>query len=509
MTHFLIFFIFLCIMFSKVFISLSSLTGGVLFMGILLLFAGALTITRKSGLHKVIWLVAIGAVVFLNMSDFVTRKQAFEKEQEEIHPNIVQSSPTPDKDAALIAAIQNMDPARVKELLQAGASPHAPTPDGKPAINEAFSSVGPWTLPIVEALLQAGANVNSYHQTFTPLMMATLMKQEKLMDFLLANGADVNAQQERTALMLAAEGGDVAIAQKLIRAGAEVNKKYRNYTALQAAILKKSLPMVQLLLDNGAEVNVDITWLIALKWGTPPITEILVKKGMVMPNDTHQLALKAYNGELEALKTDIAAYRANGTTEPAQERVLKSLLDWAIAGGQTKTVRFLLAQKISPDLPSSLEMASSYGRTEIVNLLLATEVAFPEKNLLTALRNAVEQGHVSAAQILLEKGVDPNKPAPDSFGAHFLEIAARQGDLEMVKILLAAKADPNQTDGTFNDTALHKAVEAGNLEIVKALVAAGAKINTQNNWGQTPLTLALQTRQKEMSDFLRQAGATD
>ena len=517
MNHFLGFFIFLCLVFAKVFISLSSITGGVLLIGILLLFAGALAATRKSGLHIVVWMAVIGISFFFNVHNLRIPKQVLEEETQ----SQVTLPPTPGQDMTpktpiilsfdeqLIDAIQKNDPTLVKKLLRAGANPNAKTPDGKPAINEAFSFVSDWTLPIVEALVQAGADVNSYHQTFTPLMMATIMKQGDLIDFLLANGADVNAQQERTALMLAAEGGDVAIAQKLIKAGADVNRNYRDYTALQESILRKDLPMVQLLLDNGADVNFGITWLFALKWGTPQITETLVKKGMVMPNDTNRLALKAYSGDLEALKTGIAAYRANGKKDPVQERVLHALLDWAIAGGQTETARFLLTQKISPELPSSLEMASLYGRTEIVNLLFATGVAFPEENLLTALRNAVEQGRVGAAQVLLEKGADPNKPAPNSFGAHFLEIAARRGDLEMVKTLLAAKADPNQANTMWNDTALHKAVEADNLEIVKVLIAAGAKPNPQNNWKQTPLSLALKTQKREIASFLRQAGATE
>ena len=106
------------------------------------------------------------------------------------------------------------------------------------------------------------------------------MRQEKLVDFLLANGADVNAQQERTALMLAAESGNISIAQKLIQAGADVNKNYRNYTALQEAIHKNNLPMVEFLVNNGADVNFENTWAKALLWGTPDIIKILVNKGM-------------------------------------------------------------------------------------------------------------------------------------------------------------------------------------------------------------------------------------
>ena len=535
MGYFGVTFFVLCCVFYRMLTSMPSTMSGVFFLGILLLFSAALTLTRRSAFQIVIWLIIIGMSGVFHVSRFSAIKDVKEllapsPEQvaEVIEPiqenydstvydhNTLDTAPAPivtrtidlTKDTDLLSAINAQDLTRVRQLLAAGANPNARTPEGKPVIHAALLRIGDQTLPILEALVDAGADVNSTYHTFTPLMLAAATKQEKLVDFLLVHGADVNAQQERTALMFAAESGDTAIAQKLIQAGADVNKNYRNYTALQEAISRKNLPMVQLFLDNGADVNFGITWVFALKWGTPQITEALVKKGMVMPNDTNRLALKAYNGELESLKTWFADHPNNEQMAPEQKRVLQELLNWAIAGGQTETARFLLAQNVSPDLASSLESAAIYGRTEIVKALFSTGVSFPEKNLLTALRHAIAQGHIGTAQALLAKGVNPNKPAPNSFGISFLQQAAFRGDLEMVKVLLAAKADPNQTSETEHETALHKAVEAGNLEIVKTLVAAGANLNVENTWGQTPLKLAEARSQQEIAAFLRQAEST-
>lgn len=534
MRYFGITFIILCCVFYRIFVSLTSLTSGILLLGILLLFTAILTLTRKSAFQFVIWGIIVlmsGGFHFFHLSkstqtvsaDSPTALTQNTFAQKPLPADKPQAAPVytgpenPKQNAALLTAIKENNPARVKELLRSGANPNAKTTDGRPAINEAFMFVGEWTQPILEALLQAGADVNSSYHTFTPLMLATSMRQEKLVDFLLANGADVNAQQERTALMLAAESGNISIAQKLIQAGGDVNKNYRNYTALQEAIHKNNLPMVEFLVNNGADVNFENTWAKALLWGTPDIIKILVNKGMSVPQDSQQLALKAYQGDLDFIKTWFTGVTTekNGVRQLDWAKIgnettaVYALLDWAIAGGQTQTARFILDQAVNLNLPNSFEMAGAYGRTEILKQILSSNVSLTEKSYLTALKRAVEHGHADTAQVLLEKGINPNKPAPDSFGISFLQIAARRGDAAMVRTLLSAKANPNQTNPVDNDTALLKAVESGNLETVKALVEAGADIRMRNNWGQTPLKLAVQTGQKEMAAFLRQTGATE
>ena len=70
--------------------------------------------------------------------------------------------------------------------------------------------------------------------------------------------ADVNAKdvQNRTALMYAAQIGDLGVVNALIKAGANVNAKANGgWTALMAAASNGRLGVVNALIEAGADVN--------------------------------------------------------------------------------------------------------------------------------------------------------------------------------------------------------------------------------------------------------------
>ncbi len=81
--------------------------------------------------------------------------------------------------------------------------------------------------------------------------------KENVVLFLKA-GMDVNAvdKEGSTALMIAAEKGDIELARVLLQNGADVNARNRDgYTALMYAAYKGSAEVVELLLENNADVN--------------------------------------------------------------------------------------------------------------------------------------------------------------------------------------------------------------------------------------------------------------
>jgi ankyrin repeat protein len=87
-----------------------------------------------------------------------------------------------------------------------------------------------------------------------------------------------------------------------------------------------------------------------------------------------------------------------------------------------------------------------------------------------------------------------------------LVIAAREGDLEAVRALLAKRANVNAParDGA---TAVLWAAHHANLPMVRALVAAGANVNMPNRYGMTPLLEASRTGDTAMIAELLKAGA--
>ncbi len=102
----------------------------------------------------------------------------------------------------------------------------------------------------------------------------------------------------------------------------------------------------------------------------------------------------------------------------------------------------------------------------------------------TPLIAAAEEGYLSIAKVLLEKGADPDLGL-DNEGSPLI-FAAREGHLEMVKLLQSYKADidlPVIGDGN----ALTAASQSGYLSIVEFLLQSGADVNKAIPFDDTPL----------------------
>jgi ankyrin repeat protein len=88
----------------------------------------------------------------------------------------------------------------------------------------------------------------------------------------------------------------------------------------------------------------------------------------------------------------------------------------------------------------------------------------------TPLLFAARSGDVDSARVLLAAGADVNDALPDGTGA--LVLAAHSGNGAVAALLLDKGADPNAA--TVGYTALHAAVLRADLDLVKALLAHGA-----------------------------------
>ena len=87
-----------------------------------------------------------------------------------------------------------------------------------------------------------------------------------------------------------------------------------------------------------------------------------------------------------------------------------------------------------------------------------------------------------------------------------LVAAARNGDLQAVRSLIAGRANVNEhaRDGS---TAILWAAYHSNLEMARALIAAGAAVNTPNHYGITPLLQASRSGDAPLIAALLKAGA--
>ncbi len=117
---------------------------------------------------------------------------------------------------------------------------------------------------------------------------------------------------------------------------------------------------------------------------------------------------------------------------------------------------------------------------------------------------AAQQGDCEVVKLLLDAKADPNQACENS--ATPLYIAAQNGHFKVVKLLLEAKADPNQArnDGV---TPLYIAAQQGDFEVVKLLLDAKADPNQAENGDMTPLYAAAQEGHFEVVKLLLDAKA--
>jgi ankyrin repeat protein len=108
-------------------------------------------------------------------------------------------------------------------------------------------------------------------------------------------------------------------------------------------------------------------------------------------------------------------------------------------------------------------------------------------------------------QLLLKSGVDAN--ARSVGGETALMTCARTGNVDAVKVLLAAGADVHGKESKRGQTALMWAAAEGHVETVEALLAAGASIGSRLDSGFTPFLLAVREGQLGVVRALLKAGA--
>jgi ankyrin repeat protein len=178
----------------------------------------------------------------------------------------------------LWAASQNGSATMVGRLLDAGAEPNAALVSGETPVMVAARS---GSVDVVRLLLDSGADLAARGpRGQTALMWAVAQQHSDVVALLIEHGADVHARTEvwsqvvavpphgqpeynreipqggNSALMFAARVGDLASAQLLLAAGADVNDADAWGVSAMVLAAHSGFPdLVQLLLDRGADPN--------------------------------------------------------------------------------------------------------------------------------------------------------------------------------------------------------------------------------------------------------------
>ncbi|HEY5620003.1 MAG TPA: ankyrin repeat domain-containing protein [Vicinamibacterales bacterium] len=302
---------------------------------------------------------------------------------------------------------------------------------------------------------------------------------------LLRNHADPESAQPdgSTALMLAAERGEVGIADLLIRAHANVNAA-NDYgaTALWVASAGGHVAVIKVLLNAGANPNAPL-----LSGETPLMTAV-------------------DNGQIEAVRLLLD----RGANVNAKEtKGGQTALMWAAANKSADIVELLVRRGAAVGARSkgsftALLFAAQQGNVESGRALLQAGADVNDSRStdhMTGLMMAAASGNEAFSIFLLDHSANPDLTDERGYTALHYAASNRSG-APMVRALLAHRANPNPrttkdtrantTSGVSNQgaTPLFLAASLGNIETVRALVAGGADPFMTTERGTAPLQVA-------------------
>lgn len=268
-------------------------------------------------------------------------------------------------------------------------------------------------LPAVERILRANSHavncrdLDGRHST--PLHFAAGYNRVPVVEYLLANGADVHAKDKGGLVPLhnACSYGHYEVTELLVKHGAAVNvADLWKFTPLHEAAAKGKCEIVRLLLRHGADAtkkNRD---------GATPLD--LVREG---DQDVADL-LRGNSALLDAAK--------KGNLARLQRLVTQENINCRDAQGRNST---------------PLHLAAGYNNLDVAEFLLerGADVNAQDKGGLIPLHNASSYGHLDIAALLIKYNTVVN--ATDKWGFTPLHEAAQKGRTQLCALLLAHGSD--------------------------------------------------------------------
>ena len=458
------------------------------------------------------------------------------------------AAPAAGEDPRLVAAAAAQDAGAVRALLAAGIHPDTPRADGATALLWAAHRDD---RRLVELLLDAGADVNAADDHgVTPLQRAAENASPAMVDRLLSAGAEVDAAQASglTALMIAARTGDARVLHLLLTQGADVDAVTRETrsTALMWAVAESHPDSVRALLAADADPRASTAagftpLLFATRNGDVEMARLLLEAGVDVNHTgvdgTHALPYAIIRG-----RDDLARFLLERGADPngamggvtalhaAVGRVDTWLAEWnrRHGGGARYSTRGSSAFdpiRALPLVKSLLARGANPNARIAASAMFMSYIGYPKKGAFEPF--AVGTGDLLGATPLWIAAYSANARVKDirfgrAGGTGAVEGAASRASAEILRVLLAAGADPRLTtdDGTtplmvaaglgrstYTPRELRGVRSPGAERAVEVLIEAGADVNAVNEAGFTALHGAAFRGLNEVLDYLVARGA--
>jgi uncharacterized protein len=395
-----------------------------------------------------------------------------------------------DGSTALLWAAHWNDATTADLLIGAHADPNIANDFGMTPLSRACTN---GSAALVEILLNAGANPNTRIATGeTPLMTCASTGNADAVRALIARGADINAKepsQHQDALMWAASERHPNVVRLLVEAGAHTQAHTKKgFTALHFAAREGDIDSVRQLLASGVSINI----------------KSLPEAAPAAGRETNASA----RGGRSASGTAAAAVAPRGPGYQATISEGSTPLLVATVRGHVPLALFLLEQGADPNVLDAgftpLHWASGTWEGGISNAV------YGFSDPMSGIPN--RQQKVALVKALLARRANPNarmtrRPPgfsglgggyEDAPGATPFLLASAADDLEMMRLLVAAGADPKLVTDTkatavMAASGLNRSIgespttEAQALDAVKFLFELGADAKGATTTGENAL----------------------
>jgi ankyrin repeat protein len=358
----------------------------------------------------------------------------------------------------------------------------------------------------VRKLLASGSNVNvAQGDGMTALHWAAERGDLALTNVLVKAHANLKATTRigsYTPLQIASKGGNAAVVRALINAGADVNAVTTSgATALHLAAASGNADAVTALIEKGANVNAkESEWgqtplVFAAEYDRADVIRVLLKHGADANAHTtdvnineeaarDQAAMKKRNEVLisfmpQARKDSVAAAQREAAAKAAANPALAAGGRAGGGGGRGASG----PQPVGPFTPEQVQAAIDSGRA--VRLL-----------------NSVAKGPVTEFVDTINGGVAGYASSVGGVGGMTaLHHAVRQGNIAAVTALLDGGANINDVSLNDHTTPLLLAAINGEFDVAMKLIEHKADPNIASMAGATPLYAVINTQWAPRSRF--------
>lgn len=437
----------------------------------------------------------------------------------------------PQENYELIAAARGENIQLIEELLDAGSDVNVTQGDGATALHWAVHRNN---FELVQLLIEAGSDVNISNELgATPLWLAALNGNASITEKLLDVGANLNValKMGETPLMSASRSGNLETVALLLNNGADVNaaEKEKDQTALMWSVAQSHADIAELLIENGADINArSKAWyqlentagntnpsgnfrmahggssaiMFAARTGNVETAKVLLDAGANV-NDKAASGVSALTQAVHSGHQDLALFLLGRGADPNAIGGGYTALHAAVLRGDVKLVEAFLEQGAIFDTPiehgsPGRRFSADYSiRSQLIGRDAFWMAAkYGEVEILKVLLDAgadpltVDEGGVTTLQVAMGNSGSSLDWRRDRIGNEELDLADEERrTYELAQILIDEGVDINAVDNRGR-SAIHHAVLKDFPSVVEYLAMRGADIDMKNDRDLTPLQLA-------------------